>query len=63
MNLSVLMLMPDVRIKKLCPAFAIPASTELRDPLALRHKENLVSVRILHFSAGRESFHIDIFTG
>jgi hypothetical protein len=57
--------MPELRIKKLgCAnlAFTIPVSAELRDGSALRHKENLVSVRILHFSAGRESFHIDIFT-
>ncbi len=31
--------------------------------LALRHKENFVRVRILHFSAGRESFHVNIFAG
>ena len=32
-------------------------------PLALWHKENLVRVRIFHFSARRESLHIDIFAG
>ena len=65
MNLNVLMFMPDVRIKRLCsvnPAFT-PRISRSPGPLALRHKENLVGVRILHFSAGRESFHIDIFAG
>ena len=63
MNPNVLMFMPDVRIKRLwCvnPAFT-PRISRSPGPLALRHKENLVRVRILHFSAGRESFHIDIF--
>jgi hypothetical protein len=65
MNLNVLMFMPDIHIKRVCsvnPAFT-PSISRNPGPLALRHKENLVGVRILHFSAGRESFHIDIFAG
>ena len=59
------MFVPDVRIERLCCAnrYRQPASGEFQGQLLLRHKENLVGVRILHFSAGRESFHIDIFAG
>src|SRR5215510_8374095 len=39
-----------------------PASAKLLSRRGLRHKKNLVGVRILHFGSGRESFHIDVFT-
>lgn len=32
-----------------------------RGSTALRHKKDLVGIRILHFSAWRESFYIDVF--
>src|SRR5258707_10133332 len=64
MNLNVLLFMPDVRIKAVLvnPAFT-PLISGSPGTLALPHKENLVGVRILHFSARRESFHIDVFAG
>jgi hypothetical protein len=43
------------------PGSAQPA--KLSDAPLLRHKKDLVGVRILHFSSRRESFHIDIFAG
>ena len=57
--------MPNARIKPCAGLIwhSVPASAEFRRPLALWHKENLVRVRILHFSAGRKSFHIYIFAG
>ena len=59
------MFVPDVRIKR--PRCANPLSPSrisgIPGPFALRHKENFVGVRILHFSARRESFHVDIFAG
>src|SRR5258708_4381297 len=53
MNLNVLLFMPDVRIKAVLvnPAFT-PLISGSPGTLALRHKENLVGVRILHFRAG-----------
>jgi hypothetical protein len=60
------MFMPDFRIIRLCcanPGIHYPRISGTPGPLALRHKENLVRVRILHFGAGRESFDIDIFAG
>ena len=59
------MFVPDVPINRLCSLTVITISriSGIPGPLALRHKENLVGVRILHFGARRESFHIDIFAG
>ena len=54
--------MPNVRIKRLWRAsIQSPASAELRNAPVLWHKENLIGIRILHFGARRESFHIDVF--
>jgi len=57
--------MPNARIKACAELIwhSVPASAELGSALALWHKENLVRVRVLHFGAGRESFHVDIFAG
>ncbi len=59
------MFMPNVRIKACAELIwhSVPASAELGSAPVLWHKENLVRVRVLHFSSGRESLHIDIFAG
>jgi len=62
-NLNVLMSLPDIIRARSVNRHSILRMSGTPEALALRHKKNLVGVRVLHFSAGRESFHIDIFAG
>lgn len=63
MNLNVPMLHAGCSHKKAVlrsPGIHYSRLSEIPGRLALRHKENLVGVGILHFRAGGESFNVNV---